>query len=297
MELLIDFLKQNEVEHKRNFILSRASYVRIGGKADVAVFPKDEQMLIKLVDYLYLRKIPYKILGRMTNVLASDEGFHGVIIFTGALSQVKISDGYFTAEAGASLSYVIRRLSWSGFSGLEELYGIPASIGGAVYNNSGAFGKDISSALLYSRVYSPDEQKIRVLSSYDMKFSYRESVLSSEDFVLLSGAFAFSAIDPILSQKKINDVVEQRKRTQPTGTLNLGSVFRRENGVSLAYLIDMAGLKGKRIGDAEISEKHAGFIVNRKSATAKDYSALINLIKQTVYEKYGFYPKEEIEYL
>lgn len=297
MELLINYLKQNEVKYKRNFKLSKVSSVKIGGPADVAIFPSSEIELINLLEFLLKYNIQYKILGRMSNVLADDDGYRGAVIFTHAICDVQFFDGYLVAECGASLSSLIYRLGGLGFSGLEELFGIPASVGGAVYNNAGAFGKDISSALLFTTLYSVSLHKKIVLSSFDMGFSYRSSILKYEDLVLLSAGFAYSKTSTQTAMLRINEIKKRRYDSQPRGIPSLGSVFRRERNAAVSALIDRAGLKGFSVGGAEISRKHAGFIVNTGGANSADYRAVISYTKQKIFEKYGFYPTEEIEYL
>jgi len=294
---LVDHLKQNDVEFSRNFKISDFSTVRIGGYADLAVFPQNEKQMISLLDYLYAHKIKHKILGRISNVLAADDGYRGVLVLTHKYNKFKLCDGFFVAEAGASISGVIYRLAEKGLAAMEELFGIPASVGGAVYNNAGAFGSDISASMLYGRVYSPKDKRITVLSRDDMMFSYRDSILKHCGMIFLEGAFAFKTDRSNKCMDRIMLIKEKRIASQPYSLPSLGSSFKRKSGVPLSRLVDEAGLKGVRIGGAEISSKHAGFIVNTGGASSSDYKALVRLIKDTVYKKYGFYPTEEIEYL
>lgn len=297
MELLINYLKQNEVEYKRNFKLSAISAIRIGGAAKIVIFPHSIEQLIKVVDYIYDSRIRYKILGRMSNVLPSDNGYDGAVIFTHRIGQIEIMNGYAVAECGASITAIISRLAERSLSGMEKLFGIPSSCGGAVYGNAGAFGCDISSVLLYAEAYSPSLKKRIILSNADLGFSYRNSALKSSGMVLLSSAFAYKRSDSRLIRAGLREIKEKRTSTQPYGMPSLGSTFKREGSIPVSRLIDELGLKGFRIGGAEISKKHAGFIVNSGGALASDYYALVQFIKHKVFEKYGFYPTEEIEYI
>jgi UDP-N-acetylmuramate dehydrogenase len=201
------------------------------------------------------------------------------------------------AECGVHLSQEIKKLANLGLRLSDELYGIPASFGGAVYNNAGAYGKDLSNSLVYARLFSPEKRKILVFDRSDMAFSYRKSILQKENLIFLGGEFLVSEAPPQEILDRLNSIFKKRLETQPYEMPSLGSIFKRNGFAPVSKLIDELGLKGVRVGDAEISQKHAGFIVNRGSATAEDVKRLVCQIKEKIYEKYGFYPEEEIEYL
>ena len=292
-----DFLKEHDVEYKRNLRISEISSIRIGGVSDITAYPKSEKEFIDLVDFLTCIAIPYKIIGRMTNILASDDGFRGVLISTKRLVSLSFDGVIAYAECGVAVSSLLFSAAKLNLGGLEALFGIPGTLGGLLHNNGGAGDFDISHALLYARVYSPLLKKILFLDSRDLKLEYRSSIFFKCDFVILSEAIAFVNGEYNDIIQKIRLAAEKRKANQPLSYPSLGSVFKRENGMAVSKLIDTAGLKGVRIGGAQISKKHAGFIINRGYATCNDVLELIDLVKEKIFEKYGFVPKEEIEFL
>jgi UDP-N-acetylmuramate dehydrogenase len=296
---VFDYLKEHDVEFKGNYKLSNISSIKIGGPADVVAFPKNESSLISLISFLVNEKIHYKIVGRMTNILPSDKGFRGVVISTKHLDCLDVRDSVATADAGVGLPYMIKRLAKIGLGGMESLSGIPGSIGGAVANNAGAFGSEISTFFLNARLFSVKEKKVKVLDCRDMNFGYRTSILSKKDneFILLNATFAFSKREIPLIENDISKITQRRKATQPIELPTLGSVFKKSGDVSISKLVDEIGLKGFSTGGAYISEKHAGFIVNKGNASANDVRRLISIIKERVYRAYGIIPREEIEFL
>ncbi len=290
-------MKKHDVNYERNFKISDISSIKIGGCADYIVYPKSEAELIASVDFFKSNSVPYKIIGKMTNVLASDDGFRGALVSTKLLSKIEFCGVISYVESGALLNSLLFSAAKLGLGGLEDLFGIPGSLGGLLHNNGGAGNFDLSMALLYARVYSPSLKKVLVLDKYDLKLGYRESILGSKDYIALSLAIAFV---PKSYEDVINGIrksVDGRRKSQPIAIPSLGSIFKRENGVAVSRLIDEAGLKGYRIGDAEVSKKHAGFIINRGKATALEVLQLIETIKKEILKKYGFEPKEEIEFL
>lgn len=290
-------MKKHDVNYKRNLKISDISSIKIGGYADVVAYPKTEEELISTLDFLVREKVPYKLVGKMTNILASDEGFRGVIVSTKLSSKIEFSGCVAYASSGALVNSLLFSAAKENLGGLEELFGIPGTLGGLIHNNGGAGSFDISRAVLYARVYSPEQRKILILDNSDLKLGYRSSIFYEKNYVALSLAIAFVPRKYSEVMQKIKLAVDKRRETQPLAFPSLGSVFKRENGNAVSRLIDEAGLKGFKIGGAQISKKHAGFIINRGKATAHDVLALIEFIKRELYKKYGFEPKEEIEFL
>jgi len=294
---VFEFLKKHDVDYKRDFKIAEISSIKIGGICDALVYPPNEEKLISLLDFLNSLGIPYKIVGKMTNILADDDGFRGVLISTKRLNSVEVRGELVIAASGVPVSSLIFSLAKANLGGLEALFGIPGSLGGLLHNNGGAGDFDISNALLYARLYSPSLKKILMLDRYDLKLAYRSSILENSDYVALSLALAFVPRDFCDVMKRIREFGDKRKSSQPLAYPSLGSIFKRENGIAVSKLIDELGLKGKRIGGAEISKKHAGFIINRGKASANDVKELIALIKKEILKKHGFEPSEEIEFL
>ena len=197
--------------------------------------------------------------------------------------------------AGERLSVLSYLLAKEGVGDFSALSGIPGSIGGMIKNNAGAFGIEISDVIKSVVVYSPMERRILCLSAEDAKFGYRSSIFCSLPFVILYADFRIKHDMPEKLQKHIMEVKEKRMKTQPLEFPSLGSVFKRHTGDYAARLIDNANLKGYAIGDAQVSQKHAGFIVNKGNATFEDFVSLVEYVKNVVFQKYGVLLEEEIE--
>ena len=294
---MFEFLKKHDVNYKRNLKISDISSIKIGGPADVVAYPKTERELISVVDFLKSSSVPYKITGKMTNILASDEGFRGVIVSTKLFSGIEFSGNLALVKPGTLVNSLLFSAAKENLGGLEDLFGIPGTLGGLLHNNGGAGNFDLSKAILYARVYSPSEKKILLLDNSDLVLSYRNSIFTTKDYIALSLAIAFVPKTYSEVMHKIRLAVDRRKLSQPLAFPSLGSVFKREEGIAVSKLIDESGLKGYKIGSAQISKKHAGFIINRGKATAREVLELIEFIKKEIEKKYGFLPKEEIEFL
>lgn len=293
---VIRFLKMNEVEYKENSLLALVSPVKIGGYATLIAFPDNTEKLIKLSCFLDEIKYRYKILGRMSNVLMPDKKYDGLVIRTDRMRCYELNGDEITVSAGASLPYIALLLQRCGLSGFERLSGIPGSIGGGIVGNAGAFGSEISHALLSVAAYIPRERCVVHLKAEECGFSYRNSVFKSGEYILLSAEFRLVSSDPVTVMNEMTRCRELRLASQPTDMPSLGSSFKRPSAdYSAAYLIDNCGLKGKRIGGAQISEKHAGFIINVGGATAKDYIALLDLAADSVLKKYSVHLEREVE--
>ncbi|MBO7197033.1 MAG: UDP-N-acetylmuramate dehydrogenase [Clostridia bacterium] len=295
---IIDFLKMNDVEYKTNYKLSLDSPIRIGGWASVLALPDSCEKLIKLIKFLNKSKFKYKLLGRMSNVLPPDEDYHGVIIRTDRICDFEICGNQIKAFCGCSLSRISSNLCPVGLSGFEGLSGIPGSIGASVVGNAGAFGRQISDLLSYVCVYLADEDTTVVLSADDCRLSYRRSYLSQINCAVLYAVFSLKNTDSSLIKDEMDRCRLLRKSTQPVGYPSLGSTFKRPSeDCSAARLVDECGLKGYTVGGAQISTKHAGFILNIGGATAKDYITLSNYAAECVYSKHGVRLEREVEIL
>ena len=296
-QALRDFLKRLDVEYKEQFDISRISYIGIGGNAAVMAMPDSSVKLIRLIDFLVEANIRYRVVGAMTNLLPSDSDFIGVLIVTDKINRYSVAESLLTIECGARLSKVINKLSDSGLGGMEELFGIPGTVGGMIYGNAGAYLKAVSDFLIDADIYNPESRRIITLSAEDMNFSYRSSSIKDTDLILLSARFGLRFIPSREVRARLSEISEKRRSAQPYGERSLGSTFKRYGDIPISRLIDDLGFKGFRVGGAEVSKKHAGFIVNSGGATAKDVRALIAIIKEKLYSVYGIAAEEEIEYL
>lgn len=292
-----DFLKLHDVKYKENYKLKNISTVKIGEKADFVVYPDSERKLLTLVRFLTDCKIKHKILGRMSNVLPSDERYEGVIVRTDLLREVKVLNNRLDVACGAAMPYVAKIALDAELSGFEGLSGIPGSIAGAIVGNAGAYGVESCERLISVRVFYPNENRISIVSPDEAEFGYRSSVFKSINCIILSASFGLVNSDYSSVKLEMDRIRERRLSTQPTEP-SLGSCFKRpERNIFAARLIDECGLKGYSVGDAEISRKHAGFIVNRGNATAKDYISLLDYAAKTVYDRFGVRLEREIEFL
>ena len=295
---LLDFLKVNEVEYKENVIAKSFSPVKIGGIASIVIYPNSESKMISALDFLQENKICYKVIGRTSNILFPDTVINTVLIKTDKLSDIKILDSSVRFSAGETLSANAHKLADLGIGGISELCGIPGSIGGLIRNNAGAFGREIGELVKSVLAYAPGEKQTIHFENSDLSFSYRDSIFKSRELVILNAElnlnFDLPATDII---SEIEMYKNLRRKSQPTGFPSLGSVFKRPPDDFAARLIDISGLKGFSIGGAEVSTKHAGFIINKGNAASNDFRVLADYIKQTVLKLHGVKLEEEIEFL
>lgn len=295
---LLDFLEENKIEFALNEPLSEHTNFKIGGKCTVMVFPKTISKCVRLLSFLNRNNQQHYILGAGTNLLCSDEGYDGVVVkIGGQMKDYKIDGNTIFASAGMNLFELNRILLANNFEGLEFSYGIPGSVGGAVCMNAGAYNKSIGNYIKSVKVF--DGSKIRTLTNSQMNFSYRHSVILDKNFVVLGATFVFNKGDAIQIKNLQREYLSKRLNSQPYHEACAGSVFKRlENGQKpVSKMIDELGLKGYKIGDAEISTIHAGFIVNKDKATCKDVKSLIQYIQERIKSSYGEHLELEIKLL
>ncbi len=281
---------------RENEPLSSHSTMRVGGPAALAAFPNDAGELSALIASARAAGVRHIIVGNASNILFSDKGFDGLVIFTTAMRSVVWNGASVTAACGASLTGLAAAAIKRGLSGLEFAFGIPGTVGGAVYMNAGAYGSQISAVLTGSE-YLTGDGEILTRTAQEHKFGYRTSIYRSTDDIVLSATFALMPGDPEAIVAKANQNMESRRAKQPLEFPNAGSVFKRPDGAFPGALIEQAGLKGLRIGGAEISEKHANFIINRGNATTDDIRRLTETAQSTVYQKFGIHLETEIIYI
>ncbi|HAJ77612.1 MAG TPA: UDP-N-acetylenolpyruvoylglucosamine reductase [Clostridiales bacterium] len=297
---IIDTLSRNKIMYLIDEELSNHTSIKIGGKCKIFVNIKTEKELIYVVNYLQKIKAKFYILGNGTNTLASDNGFDGVVISTQKLNRYKVSfknnNASIYVQCGMGLFNFGKLLRKMGFSGLEFAYGIPGSVGGAICMNAGAYNQSIGDFVEYVKVLKGG--KVKKLSKSEMKFSYRNSIVQKSDIIVLGAKFNFKKGNSKDIENLQQQYFQKRLSSQPYSDLSFGSVFKRkENFEPISKLIDMLGLKGYSIGNAQISKKHAGFIINVGSATCQDCLLLIKYIQKKVYESYGFTPEPEVQFL
>ncbi len=271
---------------------------KVGGPADIYIKIQSEEELLEIKQFATKYQIPMFILGNGSNVLVTDKGIRGIVIQIDIKKQEvrNLENGQKNVILGAGnkISEVAYSLCKQGITGFEELAGIPGTIGGAIKMNAGAYGKEIKDILKCVKVITEDG-KIEIWAKDKLNLSYRNSIFSTNKAIIIEAEFIlnFGNTDDIKS--KMNEYMNLRKEKQPIEYASAGSTFKRGNTYVTAKLIDEAGLKGYEIGGAQVSEKHAGFIVNKGDATSKDIQELIKFVQKTVYEKSGEKIQLEIE--
>ncbi|MGB9797601.1 MAG: UDP-N-acetylmuramate dehydrogenase [bacterium] len=263
---------------------------RIGGKAEALFLPHSEEDILQLTSILEAENIPYYFLGNGTNILVSDKGLKGVVIKLGGHLK-GIDPKKKSILAGTPLPSVLNTLTKLGLSGLEKLAGIPGTVGGAIKMNAGIPFFTIGEAVQSVRVFQKGQ--VFWLSKQDIVFSYRQTSL--KDFLVLEAVFNLTPSPPSDIRKNIEEILRRRKLSQPTRAHSAGCIFKNPPGTTAGELLEKAGAKGMRYGDAYISHKHANFIINRGNATAKDVYFLIKKCKELVREKFGIELELEIE--
>lgn len=283
---------------KEHVSLAPYTSARIGGPADVLITVKSKDELANVVEIIWDNNINYTILGGGSNVLVSDKGFRGAVVLNRA-KEVKFGFGdqpQVWCEAGVVISNLSRRCIDKGLSGLEWACTVPGTVGGAVYGNAGAYDGDISQTLIWAEVMTGNG--IEKFSVEQMQYAYRSSVVKRNEIkmVVLSALLGLKNASSEEVSVKINQFSERRKASQPPGA-SMGSMFKNPDGDYAGRLIEAAGLKGTRIGNAEISTLHGNFFVNHGETKASDVRALIDLTRQTVKEKFGVDLELEVEFV
>lgn len=272
--------------------LDKFTTFRIGGPADFYLEPKDRNDLINLIKYLKEIKYPYIIIGNGSNVLISDDGIRGAAInLEYGFTKIEVKKNKVYAEAGIRLSKLVDVCIEHSLVGLENLAGIPGTLGGAILMNAGAYGGEISDSI--TKVEVVDNEQISFLKKEECGFAYRKSNLEGK--VILSAEFELPFGDKERAKERRKELLLKRNLSQPVELPNAGSIFKNPPNDYAAKLIEQAGLKGLTIGGAKVSEKHANFIVNFNNASAKDVIELMKIIQERVHQKFGIMLEPEIK--
>ena len=275
--------------------LSKHTSFRIGGPAEVIAFPKSREELSTLLKTSTLLDTKPVILGAGTNVLAPDEGVPGLVIcLKDCLEGIQqLSDTSIRVMGGVTMTRAAVFAANLGLSGLEFAHGIPGTVGGGIYMNAGAYGGELCQVCTAVEVMDLTGE-LRTLSNEEMAFSYRHSILEEQFAIVVSADFTLEPKDSTLIRERMKELMGKRSASQPLDKPSAGSAFKRPVGGYAAALIDEAGLKGFRVGDAAISEKHAGFAVNLGSATAAEVRSLLSKVSDIVFERSGIRLEPEV---
>ena len=278
--------------------MCRHTSFRIGGPAAALVLVNDEAELSAVLGAVTSMGAEHMIIGNGSNLLVSDEGYPGIMIkLAGDFeSIIRVADDPCRVRVGAAvlMSRTAAFLTENGLSGFEFASGIPGSIGGAVFMNAGAYGGEIKDVVRSVRVMDPDGTDAREISGEDMDFSYRHSRAQEEDMLILSAEMELTADDPAEIAARVADLAARRNAKQPVAYPSAGSTFKRPVGGYAAALIEQSGLKGYKVGGAEVSEKHSGFVINTGGATCEDVLAVMRHVREKVFADSGIMLEPEV---
>lgn len=276
----------NKENIKINESLKKYTMTQLGGNADILVMPETEEEVEAIVQYTYNHQIPLLILGNGSNMIVRDGGVRGIVMNLSKLNQIKIEGTEVYAQSGALIMDVSKKAAEASLTGLEFACGIPGSVGGAMAMNAGAYGGEINDIIFHSTVLTREGKRL-VLSKEELELGYRKSIIAQKNYIVLSSLFRLEKGNKEEIDAKIADLTYKRQSKQPLEYPSAGSVFKRPPGYFAGKLIQDSGLQGKGVGGAEVSTKHAGFIINKGNATATDYIETIKMVQKVVKEKFG----------
>ncbi|MBR5217177.1 MAG: UDP-N-acetylmuramate dehydrogenase [Oscillospiraceae bacterium] len=287
-----DYLPDLAVE--KDVPLQRHTSFRIGGPARRMAFPNSREQLVILLGLAQECGVKPFILGKGTNLLVADEGLDTLVIKTEQMSAIRqLDDVTLEADAGVSLNRLAVFAQQLGLAGLEFAHGIPGSLGGAVYMNAGAYGGEMKHVVV--EVAALFDDGVRYLTGEEAQFTYRHSLFSDVDAVVLGAKMRLVKDDSAQIRQRMDDLIARRKQTQPLEYPSAGSTFKRPVGNFAGTLIEKTGLKGLTVGGAQVSEKHAGFLINIGGATCADVTELIEQVQKRVYEAHGVQLEPEVK--
>lgn len=285
--MIKNFFDKNNIEYREDVSLKSYNTYKVDTSCSYLVFPKDEKELIIILKELRKKKIKYMILGSGSNIILSNPYYDGVVIKLDKLCDVKYNDNIVTAGAGYSLIKLAMETVEKGLSGLTFAAGIPGTVGASTVMNAGAYKNDMSEIVKSTRVLN-DKLEIVTLTNKELEYSYRDSFLKRHNnYIVLSTTLELGHDDVATMKAQVEERRLKRVASQPLNMPNAGSVFRNPENMYAGELIEKSNLKGYSIGGAQVSEKHANFIVNKGDATGKDIIDLIDKIKSTVKENYN----------
>lgn len=268
---------------------------RVGGPADVFLQPKNREELRETIRILREQKIPTLIIGNGSNLLVRDKGIRGAVVqIYQRMAEITVAGEEVVAAGGALLGAVAAKAAEASLTGLEFAAGIPGCIGGAVVMNAGAYGGEMKDVLVSVDVLTKDLE-FQTLPAEALELGYRSSNILSQENIVLGATLRLKKGDSAAIHARMTDLAEQRREKQPLQYPSAGSTFRRPEGHFAGKLVQDAGLKGKCIGGAQVSEKHAGFLINRGDATAEQLLELIDLCQKTVWEQFGVKLEPEVK--
>lgn len=290
---LLNILKPESIVE--NASMADYSSFRAGGKASFLVMPESESRFADTLNLLSSEDVEYFVLGNGSNILISDKGYDGVIVKTSkAFSDIKVDGEYICAGAGALLSAVSKKALENSLTGMEFASGIPGSVGGGAFMNAGAYGMEMKDIITEVKLLSRDGKQIFFKDVSEMDYGYRHSVLYDTGDVVLGVKLKLEKGDSLKIKLLMDELMNRRNSKQPVNYYSAGSFFKRPKGHFAGKLIQDAGLKGTRVGDAEVSMLHGGFIINKGNATATDIIRLMHIVQAKVMDEFGIMLEPEV---
>ncbi|MCX8030241.1 MAG: UDP-N-acetylmuramate dehydrogenase [Thermodesulfovibrionales bacterium] len=293
-KILTEFCRQYNIEMSFNVPMAPYTSLKIGGKAEIALFPEEEK-LPSLIKFLSEQKVPFIFLGFGTNVLVLDSGIEGAVIFTNKLNKILniTKEGQLEAQSGCSLTKLINTAAKFGFSGMEGLVGIPGSLGGAIAGNAGSFSYEIANVIDSITILTADGIN-KTLKKKDLYFQYRRSSLSP-DSLILRATLSFTVEDSYAVKKRISEFYKEKRQKQPLDKHSAGCVFKNPKDSYAGKLIEEAGCKGMRVGGVEVSSLHANYFINANNGTSEDFLSLMEITQKRVSDFFGIELEPEIK--
>ncbi len=288
-----EFLKNNNIPFRKDEIMSNHTSFKIGGKADCFIECGSEECLRLVMKAIRDYDISYFIIGKGSNLLVSDKGIRGAVISLSGFDGITVKDCNITVGAGVSLAKLCTEALGNSLTGLEFAYGIPGSVGGALFMNAGAYGGEMSQVVTSATVLS-NNGEIKQVKLEDMKLGYRTSAFKTNGDIILSVDLKLEFGNKAEIKAEMDELLARRKDKQPLEYGSAGSTFKRPKGYFAGALIEKNGFKGVSVGGAMVSEKHAGFVINYNNATAKDVKVLMEKIKTAVLENDGVLLEPEV---
>ena len=295
------FEKLSKIIKKENIYINepmkKHTTFRVGGPADYFVLPTEVSQITNIIELCKAEQIPYFILGNGSNLLVSDKGYRGVVIqIYKNMNQIQIDGCKIKAQAGVLLSQIAKKALDAGLAGFEFASGIPGTLGGAAVMNAGAYGGEMKDVLTSVTVLDENGQMLH-LEAKDLQLGYRTSIIKEKGYVVIEAELELQVGDQTQIQKRMEQLKVQRVTKQPLEYPSAGSTFKRPVGYFAGKLIQDAGLRGYRVGDAQVAEKHCGFVINRGEATAAEITQLIKDVQKKVYEEFQVKLETEVKFL
>ena len=288
------YISQKGFDYKLNAPMQEYTTLKIGGNADVLVEPRSVEELVDLIKTANAENVPVTFMGNGSNLLVLDGGIRGVVIKFGAnFSKTSVNGNIITAQSGILLSKLATICADNSLEGFEFASGIPGTLGGGIVMNAGAYKGELKDVVLQVTALTNDGS-IKVFNQDELDFSYRHSVFTDSDMLVLEAVIKLNAGDQEAIKARIKELSQKRRTTQPLEYPSAGSAFKRPQNGYAAAMIDETGLKGYTVGGAQVSEKHAGFVINRDNASAKDVVNLLNDVQAKVFAKFNTMLEPEI---